>query len=130
MFFVYAIVFLIGAVFIDKIGLSYGDLFQSIFGVIFAAFGAGNAMQFAPDVASAREAAKSIFKVLDSKPKIDANDPQSTVTDTVKGVIEFKKVWFRYPTRPKTVLRGVSFKIDTLSERTFNGHAKVCMHAY
>jgi len=31
----------------------------------------------------------------------------------MKGVIEFKDVWFRYPTRKEVwVLKGISFKIN------------------
>jgi len=121
MFLDYAVVFFLGAVFMNATNLGYKDLFQSIFGVLFAAFGAGNAMQYAPDVGAARVAAKSIFKILDSQPKIKIDDPQQNCKQPIQGEIEFKDVWFRYPTRPKYILKGLSFKINSSSKVAFVG---------
>ena len=121
MFFVYALVFFIGAVFTIKIDLGYKDLFLSIFGVLFAAFGAGNAMQYAPDVGSAKTAAVNVFEILDREPKIKIDAPNQNVKKEIKGEIEFRNVWFRYPTRAKHILRGVSFKINPSSKVAFVG---------
>jgi len=121
MFFVYAVVFFIGAVFTIKIDLGYKDLFLSIFGVLFAAFGAGNAMQYAPDAGSARTAAVNIFEILDREPLIKIDAPNQNVRKEIKGEIEFRNVWFKYPTRPKHILRGVSFKINPSSKVAFVG---------
>ena len=121
MFFVYALVFFIGAVFMIHIDLGYKDLFLSIFGVLFAAFGAGNAMQYAPDVGAAKTAAVNIFEILDREPTIKYDDPRQNVKKDIQGEIEFKDVWFRYPTRPKHILRGVSFKVHPSSKVAFVG---------
>jgi len=121
MFLDYAVVFFLGAVFMVSTDLGYKDLFQSIFGVLFAAFGAGNAMQYAPDVGAARVAAKSIFKILDSQPKIKIDDPQQNYKQPIIGEIEFRNVWFKYPTRPKYILRGINFKINSSSKVAFVG---------
>ena len=120
-FFVYAIIFLIGAVFQVKIGLTFQNLFQTIFGVVFAAFGAGNAMQFAPDIDGARTGAIHIFETLDAVPQIRMNDPEQTELKPITGDIEFRNVWFRYPTRPKDILRGLNFKISSNSKVAFVG---------
>ena len=121
MFFVYALVFFIGAVFMVNIDLDYKDLFLSIFGVLFAAYGAGNAMQYAPDAGAAKSAAVNIFEVLDREPAIKYDDPKQNVKKDIAGEIEFKDVWFRYPTRPKHILRGVSFKVNPSSKVAFVG---------
>ena len=42
------------------------DMFISIFAIMFAAFGAGNGMQFMPDIGKGLEGAKSLFAILDS----------------------------------------------------------------
>ena len=106
-----AIVFLIGGVFMRDIGLQYKDMFQSIFGIIFAAMGTGNALQFAPDVGSAMNAAVSVFKVLDTKPAIDIDDPTQNYREPIRGDIQFKNIWFRYPGRDKMIFENLNLTI-------------------
>jgi len=109
---IYAVVFYIGALFIRDIGLSFQGMLQSVFGIMFAAMGAGNAMQFAPDVGASTNAAVSIFKILDTKPAIDIDDPKQNVRSSVKGNIEFRNVSFKYPSREKQIFKNLSFKIN------------------
>ena len=111
MFLIYAFVFYIGAIFTEEIDLSFKDMYQAIFGVMFAAFGAGNAAQFAPERGAALNAASNIFKLLDEKPLIDIDDPKQTCKDELKGDIEFKNVSFKYPTREKQVFNNFNLKI-------------------
>ena len=80
---------------------------------MFASMGAGQVTQFAPDVGGTINAAVNLFKLFDTKPKIDIDDPTQTVTTPITGNIEFRNVWFKYPTRPKQILKGISFKINT-----------------
>jgi len=109
---IYAVVFYIGALFIRDIGLSFQGMLQSVFGIMFAAMGAGNAMQFAPDVGASTNAAISIFKILDEKPAIDIDDPKQNVRSKIQGNIEFRNVSFKYPSREKQIFKGLSFKIN------------------
>lgn len=122
MFGTYAVIFYVGALFTrdENIKLSFKNMFQSIFGVMFAAFGSGNAAQFAPDAGAAKAAAINLFKILDHKPDIDI-DEQNKLKTPIKGDIEFKNVWFKYPSRNKHVLQGVSFKIKASSKVAFVG---------
>lgn len=52
--------------------------------------------------ASARGAAKHIFAVIDRESKIDSMDNRGRVLESTKveGNIEFRDVFFNYPTRP------------------------------
>jgi len=109
---IYAIVFYIGAIFIRDIGLSFQEMLQSVFAIMFAAMGAGNAMQFAPDMGAATNAAVSIFKVLDTQPAIDIDDPKQNVRSKVQGNIEFRNVSFKYPSREKQIFKNLSFKVN------------------
>lgn len=43
------------------------DMFAAIFSIMNASFGAGSNNQFMVDVGQAKNAAKNIFKILDSK---------------------------------------------------------------
>ena len=120
-FFVYALLFYIGAIFMRDIDLQFGDLFQSIMGILFASIGTGNALQFSPDVGSALDAAKSIFNLLDAKPEIDIDDPKQTCKTPITGNIEFKNVWFKYPSREKQIFKGFNLKIDASKKVAFVG---------
>jgi len=66
----------------------------------------------------ANAAADKIFKITDSKSKIDPLDTQEQnkkdliMDENFRGEIEFKNVWFRYPTRKQDwVLKGLNLKI-------------------
>ncbi len=109
---VYALLFYVGALFIRDDGLSFQDMFQSIMAIMLACMAAGNALQFAPDVGAARSAAKSIFAILDTKPAIDIDDPTQTVRTAVNGKIEFKNIWFKYPSREKQIFKGLNLVIN------------------
>lgn len=50
--------------------------------------------------ASGQAAAYKMFETIERKPKIDAYDTSGVVLEDIKGDIELKDVYFRYPARP------------------------------
>lgn len=77
------------------------------------------AFSMGPDIAKAQVAATKIFNIIEYPSKINAiqMDNEKTIKrlnkDQVKGKIEFRDVWFRYPTRKNEfVLRGLSMVIN------------------
>jgi ATP-binding cassette subfamily B (MDR/TAP) protein 1 len=108
----FALVFYVGAIFQQHIGLSFQDMFQAIFGVMFAAMGSGNATQFMPDVGGAKAAAISLFETIDTKPEIDIDNPAQNVKTEIKGNVEFKNVGFKYPSRDLKVFKDLSFYVQ------------------
>lgn len=52
--------------------------------------------------AAARGSAKNIFAVIDRQPKIDSMSTDGIILDPAKinGNIEFKDIFFSYPSRP------------------------------
>lgn len=92
-------------------------VFLSMFAIVFAAFGAGQASGYGPDVNKAKASAMKIFKITDTPTQIDAMDiPTDAVAipESFKGEIEFIDVWFRYPMRPKQwVFKGLNLKINS-----------------
>jgi len=78
------------------------------------------AAAFGPDMGKAMAAANKIFKILEHPSKINAQEidkdsSKKRITDTegIRGEIEFKDVWFRYPTRKEDfVLKGLNIKIN------------------
>ena len=58
-----------------------------------------------------KAAAGKIFRVINEPSRIDPFDKQGMFISKIDGLIEFKNVWFKYPTRDEWILRGVSFVI-------------------
>ena len=92
------------------------SVLTAMFAILFGASQMGNASAMGPDVGKAGEAAKRVFKIIDQDSKIDAialDEKKELKEDVEMGVIEFRDVWFRYPTRPdEFVLRGLTLKIE------------------
>lgn len=75
-------------------------------------------MSLGPDIGKATTAATNIFRIIEYPSKINALEQDKRQNefisaDNIRGVIEFKDVWFRYPTRKEDfVLRGLNIKIN------------------
>jgi ATP-binding cassette subfamily B (MDR/TAP) protein 1 len=76
-------------------------------------------MALGPDMIKCATAATKIFKIIEEPSEINAvmidEDPKYKRLDlsTVQGKIEFKNVWFRYPTRKDNfVLKGLTLTIN------------------
>ena len=83
----------------------------------FGAFAAGQAQQYGPDLGKAKKAAIKIFSYIDLQSKINAvdirNDAISVTPLGFQGKIEFKDVWFRYPSRKNEwVFKGLNLVIN------------------
>ncbi|PNY06872.1 ABC transporter B family member 9-like protein, partial [Trifolium pratense] len=69
-------------------------------------------------------AAYKMFETIKRKPKIDAYDTSGTVLENIKGDIELKDVYFRYPTRPDVhIFSGFSFYIPSGTTAAFVGQS-------
>ena len=95
------------------------DVMVAIMAVLFGASHGGTAAAFGPDMGKAAAAAKRVFKIIDYPSAIDAiainSDRSKKILDlsSVKGKIEFRDVWFRYPTRKEDfVLRGLNVTVN------------------
>ena len=66
-YFVFGFVFYIGGYFRENHGLSFVDMFRSLFTLLWAAFGAGMLSQYAGDTVGAVAAAKRIYEFADAK---------------------------------------------------------------
>ena len=54
-------------------------------------------------------AAEKVFELIDRVPEINPEGGKSQPTK-LQGTVEFKNVWFSYPTRPEVqVLKGITF---------------------
>lgn len=95
------------------------DVFIALFAIFFGASHVGTALSMGPDIAKAGTAATRVFKIIEQPSEIDAmaidkdsSKKRITVAD-IKGKIEFRNVWFRYPTRlDDFVLKGLNLTIN------------------
>lgn len=104
----FGILFMLGSLFTyiysenDKEPLNPGDVFLAIFAILFGAMEAGNANTFGTDMGKATKATVKVFSVVDIPTKLNPVDiPKEKILvnkESFKGEIEFKDVWFRYPT--------------------------------
>jgi ABC-type multidrug transport system fused ATPase/permease subunit len=95
------------------------NVFAALFSMMFGASHAGTAQAFGPDIGRALAAATRIFKIVEfpsriNAVKIDSDTSKKRLSpQDIKGKIEFKDVWFRYPTRKEDfVLRGLNLIIN------------------
>ncbi|GFF58991.1 multidrug resistance protein 1, 2, 3 (p glycoprotein 1, 2, 3), partial [Aspergillus udagawae] len=73
---------------------------------------AGTIFSFAPDIAKARHAAASLKALFDRTPDIDSWSHDGEMVQSIGGHVEFRNVFFRYPTRPnRLVLRGLNLHV-------------------
>jgi len=109
---VYAVIFYVSAIVMRDHGITFLNMFMAMMGIILACITVANAIQFAPDAGAAQKATINIFRILDTKPAIDIDDPNQTVRTPIKGNIEFKNVWFKYPSREKQIFQNFNLKIE------------------
>jgi ATP-binding cassette subfamily B (MDR/TAP) protein 1 len=106
--------------FVEGTGTNPEDLAQAFFIILFGMMTAGSMGALGPDSAAAITAGAKVFKIVDTPTKVDAVsvvDAESplkvTSPQSFMGEIEFKKVWFRYPTKPNQwVFKGLDLKIN------------------
>jgi ATP-binding cassette subfamily B (MDR/TAP) protein 1 len=64
--------------------------------------------------ASGQAAAYKMFETIKREPKIDAYDTRGVVLEDIRGEIELKEVYFRYPARPDVqIFSGFSLHVPS-----------------
>ena len=72
-------------------------------------------------MAKARESANLIFGIIEEPSRIDPK--QEGVKSITHGRVEFKNVWFRYPSRKKAILRNFNLTIEPNQSVAIVGHS-------
>ncbi|KAK3142408.1 hypothetical protein QOZ80_4BG0346050 [Eleusine coracana subsp. coracana] len=69
-------------------------------------------VSLAPEIVRGGESVRSVFSVLNSRTRIDPDDPEAESVEKVRGEIDFRHVDFAYPTRPDVmVFKDFSLRI-------------------
>ncbi|XP_057550673.1 ABC transporter B family member 4-like [Amaranthus tricolor] len=100
LFCVYAGSFYAGAQLVAHEKTTFGDVFKVFFALAFSAIGISQSSSFVTDSSKSKNAASSVFAILDRKSKIDSSDASGMTLDNVKGEIVLQHVSFKYPSRP------------------------------
>lgn len=80
--------------------------------IIFGAQSAGAVFAFAPDMGKSKQAASELKALFDRKPEIDSWSDEGISIPSIEGMVEFRDVHFRYPTRPdQPVLCGLDLVV-------------------
>ena len=101
----------------DNFDVNGEDIFIAIFAMVFGAYGAGQAQQFGPQIGKGIKAAHRVYMIVDEASELDPTATQEgeIMADkkSFQGEIEFKNVWFRYPSRKGVwILKDFSLKIS------------------
>jgi len=103
----------------ETCSVSPENVFIALFAIFFGASHVGTALSMGPDIAKANIAATKIFRIIEQPTEIDAiainkdSTKKRITVESIKGKIEFRNVWFRYPTRKDDfVLKGLNLTIN------------------
>uniref|UniRef100_A0A7N0V0U0 Uncharacterized protein n=1 Tax=Kalanchoe fedtschenkoi TaxID=63787 RepID=A0A7N0V0U0_KALFE len=102
----------VGSYLVAEKNESGGHVFIAGFNVLMAGL---NILSTLPNLTSfteATSAATRIFEMIDRKPSIDTEERKGKALSHVRGEIEFKDVYFNYPSRPDTpILQGLTLRM-------------------
>lgn len=115
-------VFYIAAIFIFKQNDPVEDTYVGVYTLFIAALGTGMAVSSAPSASKAKEAAKTIFGIIEEPVQIDSRD-QKGIKTIERGEIELKKAVFKYPSRTQPVMRKMDLKIPATKKIALVGHS-------
>nr|QNH67930.1 ATP-binding cassette transporter subfamily B member 1-like protein X2 [Brachionus plicatilis] len=112
LFFIQATGFSFGYYLIKNDGLKTADLYKIYASITFSSIILGRAFATLPDQKKSQSAAKTAFKIINRKSKIDALSEEGLKPSSIVGNIRFENVYFRYPTRPQIkILNGFNLEI-------------------
>ncbi|KAK3161653.1 hypothetical protein QOZ80_1BG0079790 [Eleusine coracana subsp. coracana] len=108
----YSLAFWYGATLIISKGYTGGQVINVVFAMITGSMAIGNASPSMSAIAEGQSAAQKLFKVISRKQKIDITDTSGIFLEDIKGDVELKDVFFRYPARPEQlILNGLTLQV-------------------
>ncbi|KAI9235662.1 MAG: P-loop containing nucleoside triphosphate hydrolase protein [Podila humilis] len=91
--------------------ISWKQMFNCMFGIVFMAMSLGHITAELPKYAKGKQSAINIYELFDKDTTIDA-DRDGIKLDSIQGSLALQKVDFNYPTRPNIqIFHGVDIKV-------------------
>ncbi|KAF5207322.1 Abc transporter b family member [Thalictrum thalictroides] len=114
LFSTYGLAVWFGSKMIIEHGYNGGQVINVIFAIMAGGMSLGNASPCFNAFASGQAAAYKMFEAIKRKPLIDSYDKNGIVPQEIKGDIELKDVYFRYPARPDVqIFSGFSLSVPS-----------------
>lgn len=104
------IIFHLATIVMFEYDLEQMDVYTAVYVIFISSVGTGFNLSQQQNVTEAKVAASVVFDIIDEPSKVDSRK-KGEVTEVQKGVIEFKDVEFKYPSRDTMVLQKINFKI-------------------
>ncbi|KAL8506135.1 hypothetical protein ACS0TY_017119 [Phlomoides rotata] len=102
----------VGSLLVSKKHEKGGDVFVAGFNVLMGGLNILTALPNLTAITEAKSAAIRITEMIDREPSIDSDDKKGKALSYVRGEIQFKSVYFSYPSRPETpVLQGLDLTV-------------------
>ncbi|KAJ9562798.1 hypothetical protein OSB04_007958 [Centaurea solstitialis] len=102
----------VGSLLVTKHGEKGGDVFVAGFNVLMGGLNILSALPNLTAIVESRGAATRISEMIDKNPTIDSEEKKGKALSHVRGKIEFKEIYFSYPSRPNSpVLQGLNLMI-------------------
>ncbi|XP_024020533.1 ABC transporter B family member 9 isoform X2 [Morus notabilis] len=103
-----------GSKLIIEKGYTGGEVINVIFAIMTGGMSLGQTSPCLNAFASGKAAAYKMFETIKRKPNIDAYDTNGIVLEDMRGEIELKNVYFRYPARPDVqIFAGFSLHVPS-----------------
>ncbi|OWM87702.1 hypothetical protein CDL15_Pgr027306 [Punica granatum] len=103
-----------GSKLIIQKGYNGGQIINVIMAIMTGGLSLGQTSPSLNAFASGQAAAYKMFETIKRKPKIDASDTSGMVLEDIKGDIEIRDVYFRYPARPDVqIFSGFSLYVPS-----------------
>ena len=120
-----ALAFILGNVItVRMLGVAQDRVIFATFILFFSLMSIGMQTQNIPSISKAKQAAGIIFNVIDEPSTLDIDTRnEDTKDEIVKGMIQFKEVSFKYPTRDQLVLDSLNLKIPAGAKIALVGHS-------
>ncbi len=114
LFFIQCTAFAFGWHLMKNDNLQVEDLFKIYACITFSSMILGRVYAQLPDQRKSREAARTVFRIIDRKSKIDNLSEAGLKPDSVVGNIKFENIVFSYPNRPNIrILNGFSLSVKS-----------------
>ncbi|CAK9150287.1 unnamed protein product [Ilex paraguariensis] len=102
----------VGSVLVTKKGERGGHIFVAGFNVLMAGLNILTALPNLTAITEAKAAATRMTEMIDRLPAIDSEDKKGKALSYVRGEIEFKGIYFSYPSRIDTpILQGLELRV-------------------
>ncbi|KAL5724959.1 ABC-type xenobiotic transporter [Ranunculus cassubicifolius] len=107
-----ALILWYGAHLVSKGISTFSKVIKVFVVLVITANSVAETVSLAPEIIRGGEAVSSVFSILDRSTKIDPDDVDAEVVDSIRGDIELRHVDFAYPLRPEvSVFRDFNLRI-------------------